>query len=264
MTPNELFRRLPADWTALVAFLSDRPWTELGDGLDGPARALLADLVRHVDRQGWLAVVVFTDLGGDPEIIGEHGALGHPADCPPSGPLASHPGWSYRFHGMGCAFEHEDGRLLDVDFVDGRWDLVDPHFYHRYLDSLPAPNLAQNVLRRPAPFREAWMADLSRSKAPRVVGGGDAAGRAQSVVRPWGGVLFEVDRQPRSTGRNPSCQIVGARSPSRPPSCRHARPLPRPLVLRPAQWPGSGTICRDFGDAALARHASFGRRTRIR
>jgi hypothetical protein len=123
------------------------------------ARRLVVALDGHTRRQRWVAQVVRVHLRVDPLRIAEGGAWEVPGDR--RGQVPELPGWSYRFHGIGCCLTHEDGTTIDVDFDEHGGDGIDPYFYGRYLASLPAPGGVEALLRRAKPLDEWWMAELN-------------------------------------------------------------------------------------------------------
>lgn len=108
----------------------------------------LFGLVRHRDRQEWVAEVIRTRLQGDTSRIARAGALGHPGGVPQSGTVPGLPEWEYYFHGRGCRITHKvEGGAIDVDFHDDTADHFDPYFYKWYLESLRRPDPPEQRLR---------------------------------------------------------------------------------------------------------------------
>jgi hypothetical protein len=122
------------------------------------SRWLLLALSRHVERQRWVARVGAERLGADLAQIGREGAFGHPERQ--RGAVPGLPEWTFCFHGVGLCLTREDGLEIDVDFIGGRDDAVDPYFFQRYLETEPEPGLPERRLRRPAPYQGTWMCDL--------------------------------------------------------------------------------------------------------
>jgi hypothetical protein len=127
------------------------------------SRWLLLALSRHVERQRWVARVGAERLGADIAQIGRAGAFGHPERQ--RGAVPGLPDWTFYFHGIGLCLTREDGLKIDVDFIDGRDDVVDPWLFQRYLKTEPEPGLPERRLQRPAPFDRAWMCDLHALEA---------------------------------------------------------------------------------------------------
>jgi hypothetical protein len=91
----------------------------------------LIALVRHRDRQLWVANVVRNKLHGAPSDLARMGALGgHPEDVPQSGPVPGMPECEYYFHGRGCCLTHKvNGEEIDVDFWNDSAEYFDIFFY---------------------------------------------------------------------------------------------------------------------------------------
>jgi len=101
---------------------------------------LLFCLVRHRRRQLWVGEVVSTRLRGDPLLLAQAGALGHPQEIPQSGLVPGLPEWEYYFHGRGCCLTHRvTGESIDVDFYGDSSEYFDLWFYVNYLRSLKQP-----------------------------------------------------------------------------------------------------------------------------
>jgi hypothetical protein len=132
-------------------------------GLPGPGALpspweawALIGLVRHRERQLWVAEIVRGRLGGDLSALSALGALGHPEGVPQSGPVPGMPGWEYYFHGRGCCISHKvDGDAIDVDFWDDSAEYVDTYFYKNYLESLRRPEPPEQRLRELHPSARA-------------------------------------------------------------------------------------------------------------
>jgi len=119
-----------------------RPWRHW---LDDPlplsaweAWTLLC-LVRHRERQQFVADTVVGRLDGSLEALARAGALGHP-ERPQAGVVPGDDEWEYYFHGRGCCLTHRHtGEAIDVDFFDNSADWTDPFFFVLYLESLKQP-----------------------------------------------------------------------------------------------------------------------------
>jgi hypothetical protein len=108
----------------------------------------LIGLVRHRERQLWVADLIRTRLRGAPADLAAIGALGHPQGVPQSGPVPGMPEWEYYFHGRGCCLRHKvEGDEIDVDFWDDSAEYFDTFFYTRYLESLRQPEPPEQRLR---------------------------------------------------------------------------------------------------------------------
>jgi hypothetical protein len=134
------------DPTDLVASIRDLP----GPGtLPSPWETwTLIGLVRHRERQFWVADIIKTRLRGAPSDLAAIGALGHPEGVPQSGPVPGMPEWEYYFHGRGCCVSHKvEGDAIDVDFWDESAEYFDTFFYKNYLESLRRPEPPEQRLR---------------------------------------------------------------------------------------------------------------------
>lgn len=132
--------------TDLAAFLRQQPepgmlplpwetWTLIG-------------LVRHRERQLWVAEIVQTRLRGDISRIAEMGAMGHPEELPQSGSVPGLSEWEFYFHGIGCCLTHKvKGDSIDVDFYVDSAEYFDPYFYSNYLESVRSPEPPELRLR---------------------------------------------------------------------------------------------------------------------
>ncbi len=100
----------------------------------------LFGLVRHRRRQLWVSEVVSTRLQGDPLLLVQVGALGHPEDVPQGGVVPGLPEWEFYFHGRGCCLTHRvTGESIDVDFYGDSAEYFDRWFFTNYLRSLKQP-----------------------------------------------------------------------------------------------------------------------------
>lgn len=108
----------------------------------------LIGLVRHRNRQVWVADVIRNRLRGAPADLAMMGALGRPDGFPQSGPVPGMPEWEYFFHGRGCCLTHKvDGDAIDVDFWDDSAEYLDTFFFTKYLESLRRPEPPEQRLR---------------------------------------------------------------------------------------------------------------------
>jgi hypothetical protein len=108
----------------------------------------LIGLVRHRERQLWVANIIRNCLRGAPADLAAIGALGHPEGVPQSGPVPGMPEWEYYFHGRGCRLTHKvKGDEIDVDFWDDSAEYFDTFFYTKYLESLRHPEPPEQRLR---------------------------------------------------------------------------------------------------------------------
>jgi hypothetical protein len=116
----------------------------------------LIGLVRHRERQLWVADIIRTRLRGAPSDLAAVGAFGHPEGVPQLGPVPGMPEWEYYFHGRGCCITHKvDGDRIDVDFFGDTAEYFDTYFYKNYLDSLRSPGLPEQRLRELHPSARA-------------------------------------------------------------------------------------------------------------
>src|SRR5271166_1169778 len=130
----------------VVSFLQGLPDT---GALPSPWETwTLIGLVRHRERQLWVADIIRTRLRGAPSDLAAVGALGHPEGVPQRGPVPGLPEWEYYFHGRGCRLTHKvQGDEIDVDFWEDSAEYFDTFFYTRYLESLRHPEPAEQRLR---------------------------------------------------------------------------------------------------------------------
>lgn len=150
------------------------------------ARILLLCLVRHQERQRWVLEVVETRLGADPGEVGRHGAFAHPERG--HGPVPGLPDWTFRFHGTGCCMTHRDGEVIDVDFVDGSADWIDPFFYLEFLRTTSRPTVHEASLVRPDPLAEFWLADTDALRRAGLIEGEHRL-RVTDVGHQWAALL---------------------------------------------------------------------------
>jgi len=132
--------------TGLASFLQDLP--EVGS-LPSPWETwTLIGLVRHRQRQLWVAEIIKTRLHGSGAELSALAAFGHPEGVPQSGNVPGLPEWEYYFHGRGCCITHKvDGDAIDVDFWDDTGEYFDTFFYKNYLESLRKPEPPEQRLR---------------------------------------------------------------------------------------------------------------------
>ena len=138
----------------------------------------LIGLVRHRERQLWVADIIRTRLQGAPSDLAAVGALGHPEGVPQLGPVPGMPEWEYYFHGRGCCITHKvEGDRIDVDFFGDSAEYFDTFFYKNYLDSLRSPEPPEQRLRELHPSARAItlaIADLLAAGALTPLDGRDA------------------------------------------------------------------------------------------
>jgi len=89
------------------------------------AYLLLVAAYKHIDKQKWVAEIVATILEADLDELGRLGGFAHPENIPQEGKVPNLAEWRYCFHGIGCCLTHDDGTQIDVDFPEGRYDVVD-------------------------------------------------------------------------------------------------------------------------------------------
>lgn len=128
------------------------------------AMTVLAAAYKHLATQQWVANIVINNLGANLLELGRLGGLGHPQNIPQGGKVPNLANWQYFFHGRGCCLTCEDGTSIDVDFPDGRADIIDTYFFSNYLQSLPSPPLPFSRLVDKKPSENSWMAELPKLK----------------------------------------------------------------------------------------------------
>jgi hypothetical protein len=107
----------------------------------------LIGLIRHRERQRWVADLITYRLGGELDLLAALGSLGHPAGDA-AGTVPGLPEWEYYFHGIGCCVTHKvTGDQIDVDFYEDSAEYFDSYFYQRYLESLQQPEAPERRLR---------------------------------------------------------------------------------------------------------------------
>lgn len=151
----------PPSEAELSALLESHP---VVTGLDHWELWTLVCLRRHLDRQKWVGYIVETKLKADLAQLGTSGSLGHPEEIPQSGSVPDEPQWRYYFHGKGCCLTNDTtGESIDVDFTtNGASHQIDRFFYSNYLGDLKHAVFPESVIRRPAPFQDAWQVDVER------------------------------------------------------------------------------------------------------
>lgn len=133
---------------------------------------VLVALLSHERRQKWVGFVVESKLGASAHDLGTSGALGHPEASGDDKRVPDLPEWTYYFHGIGCCLTHQDGTVLDVDFGrDGSALEIDPYFFGRFLETAPTLDWSDRRLRHASPLEDAWLFDLGRLKALRLIHG---------------------------------------------------------------------------------------------
>ena len=116
----------------------------------------LIGLVRHRERQLWVADIIRTRLRGAPSDLAAVGSLGHPEGVEQLGPVPGMPGWEYYFHGRGCCLTHKVDHIeIDVDFYDDSPEYFDTYFYKNHLESLKRPEPPEARLRELHPSARA-------------------------------------------------------------------------------------------------------------
>src|SRR5262245_58438139 len=66
----------------------------------------LIGLIRHLDRQRWVAGLVQYQLQGSGPELAAAGALAHPEGIAQQGVVPGFIDWEYYFHGRGCCITH--------------------------------------------------------------------------------------------------------------------------------------------------------------
>ncbi len=135
------------------------------------AYRVLVAAYKHIDKQKWVAEVVANILGTDLEELGQLGGFAHPEHIPQQGKVPNLPGWRYYFHGIGCCLTYKDGTELDVDFPEGRYDIIDPYFFGNYLSSIHSPTVLESRLINPKSLSNAWMVELPKLIALGLIEG---------------------------------------------------------------------------------------------
>jgi hypothetical protein len=152
----------------------------------------LIGLVRHRERQLWVADIIRTRLRGTPSDLAVMGAFGHPQGVPQSGPVPAMPEWEYYFHGRGCCISHKiDGDAIDVDFWDDSAEYFDTFFYKDYLESLRRPEPPEQRLRELHPSARAVTLAVDDLLARRALA--PLAGREAHPYRVADDVLSSKD-----------------------------------------------------------------------
>lgn len=132
--------------SAYARELSWSEWLDAPSGLTPWQTWTLLGLVRHRQRNQFVADVMREKLQGDEHSLASAGAFGHP-EIPPSGVVPGLIEWRYYFHGRGCCLTHRTtGEAIDVDFFDETADWIDEFFYGTYLESLQTPTFVEERL----------------------------------------------------------------------------------------------------------------------
>jgi hypothetical protein len=104
---------------------------------------LLFALVRHTQRQRWVADIFEKRLGGDLAAISARGWMGHPS-VENSALVPGLTEWEYRLHGRGCCVTNRvSGECIDVDFYDESPEWIDVYFFRDFLASLRQPRFVE-------------------------------------------------------------------------------------------------------------------------
>ena len=107
----------------------------------------LVGLVRHSNRQAWVADVVRNRLRTSPKDLAAYGSLAHPQELAPQGIVPGFIHWEYAFHDRGCCLTYRmTGEVIDVEFYDCTADYIDTGLYQQYLRSLKHPDLIEQRL----------------------------------------------------------------------------------------------------------------------
>lgn len=131
MEPNSNSKELIEKWIERPLPLSCwELWTLLG-------------LVRHRDRQQFVADTITHRLGADLEALAEFSMMLLP-DYPGRGVVPGESDWEYYFHERGCCFTNRgSGEVIDVDFLDSTADWIVSSYYEDYLASLRTPSFVE-------------------------------------------------------------------------------------------------------------------------
>lgn len=135
------------------------------------AYRLLVAAYKYIDKQKWVAEIVATILETNLDELGRLGGFAHPDNISQEGKVPNLSGWRYFFHGIGCCLTHDDGTQIDVDFPEGRYDVIDPYFFGNYLSSLPNPSELESRFVAPNSIPNAWMAELPNLTALGLIEG---------------------------------------------------------------------------------------------
>ncbi len=146
-------------------------------------------LYRHLERQRWVGQVAVERLGADLHRVGRHGYSGHPRVA--RGVVPGLEQWRFEFHGAGLCLTHEEGSALDVDFVDGSTQWIDPWFYEAFLDSTQEPQLAEARITFDGPIRGAWRVDLEPLRQDGLIEGSHRIRLTPSGLE-WASALSEA------------------------------------------------------------------------
>ncbi len=106
----------------------------------------LFSLIRHRQRQAFVAEVVQHRLGVKLEDLAQRGYAAHPSDKG-RGVVPGLADWDYNLHGRGCCVTNRlSGVEIDVDYFDDTSDWFEPWFYQCYLSTLKTPELWEKRL----------------------------------------------------------------------------------------------------------------------
>tara|TARA_R100001132_G_C3274043_1_gene96116 strand:- start:1189 stop:2718 length:1530 start_codon:yes stop_codon:yes gene_type:complete len=106
----------------------------------------LFSLIRHRQRQAFVAEIVRDRLGVRLEHLAQHGYGAHPPDKG-YGVVPGLADWDYNLHGRGCCVTNRlSGVEIDVDFFEDTSDWFEPFFYQCYLSTLKTPEIWEKRL----------------------------------------------------------------------------------------------------------------------
>ncbi|MCA9007426.1 MAG: hypothetical protein KDA70_19295 [Planctomycetaceae bacterium] len=106
----------------------------------------LFSLIRHRQRQAFVAEIVRDRVGVRLEHLARRGYDAHPPDKG-HGVVPGLADWDYNLHGRGCCVIHRlSGVEIDVDFFDDTSDWFEPYFYQCFLSTLKEPELWEKRL----------------------------------------------------------------------------------------------------------------------
>lgn len=184
-----------------------------------PAEAtwLLVGLGRRLQRQEWVARIVEEKLGRQLNTFGQLQPSETSQQAPAQGVVPGHPAWEYEIHGAGCTFRHRvDGDTIDVQFLGGVCEAIDPASFTAYLRSLRRPPLLERMLRRSPACAGAWQAELPVLSAAQLVLKGltlrltDEGRAAAEALAPLAERLDELDPSLTSGGQWQAAYLAAA------------------------------------------------------
>lgn len=106
----------------------------------------LFSLIRHRQRQAFVAEIVRDRLGVRLEHLAQRGYAAHPPDKG-QGVVPGLADWDYNLHGRGCCVMHRlSGVEIDVDFFDDTSDWFEPCFFQCFLSTLKTPEIWEKRL----------------------------------------------------------------------------------------------------------------------